>query len=248
MPNCLLNKAVKTIATVSILVIVGLIVFLMMQQHAQEKLRAENDLLAQQLAQLQTDNENFSNQLAQTKDSQSFSDDKMNELLKLRGEVGVLEQQTNELGKLRAENQQLQLAQQNAAAQSQATADAQEQQRQMAIKKMNDAKQGILGFLMFAGDNQNQFPTNFSQTEKYYNDTSTLQEIETNFDIVYQGSMNLTNASQIIVLREKQAWQALNGKWMKTYGFADGHSEVHTEPNGNFDDWENQRLIAPPSQ
>jgi myosin heavy subunit len=239
---------VKTIATVSILVIVGLIVFLMMQQHAQEKLRAENDLLAQQLAQLQTDNENFSNQLAQTKDSQSLANDKMNELLKLRGEVGVLEQQTNELGKLRAENQRLQNAQHEVAAQSQVTANAEQQQHQMLIQKVTDAKQGVLGFLMFAGDNQNQFPTNFSQTEKYYNDTSTLQEIETNFDIVYQGSMNLTNASQIIVLREKQAWQALNGKWMKTYGFADGHSEVHTEPNGNFDDWENQRLIAPPSQ
>jgi prepilin-type processing-associated H-X9-DG protein len=48
------------------------------------------------------------------------------------------------------------------------------------------------------------------------------------------------------VLKEKQAWQALDGKWKKTYGFADGHAEIHMEPSGNFDDWESQHTISPP--
>ncbi|MFZ0828889.1 MAG: hypothetical protein WAO02_15845 [Verrucomicrobiia bacterium] len=35
-------------------------------------------------------------------------------------------------------------------------------------------------------------------------------------------------------------------EWMKTYGFADGHAEIHTEPSGNFDDGDSQRIISPP--
>ena len=76
-----------------------------------------------------------------------------------------------------------------------------------------------------------------------------MKQIETNFDMLYQGSItNIANPSTTIVLKEKQAWQALNGKWMKTYGFADGHAEVQTKPNGNFDDWESQHTISPPNQ
>jgi prepilin-type processing-associated H-X9-DG protein len=48
------------------------------------------------------------------------------------------------------------------------------------------------------------------------------------------------------VLKEKQAWQTPDGKWVKTYGFADGHAEIHTEPNGNFDDYEKDRMVPPP--
>lgn len=68
-----------------------------------------------------------------------------------------------------------------------------------------------------------------------------------NFEIVYLGSLtNLTNAAGTIVLREKHAARTQDGKWQKTYGFADGHAEIHTEPDGNFDDWESQHLIPPP--
>jgi predicted nuclease with TOPRIM domain len=84
--------------------------FLFLQHQAQEKLRAENESLAQQFAQLQTDNESLSNRLATVGDSKSLTDEQFNELLKLRGEVGKLRQQTNELGKLREENRQLNAA------------------------------------------------------------------------------------------------------------------------------------------
>jgi hypothetical protein len=69
-----------------------------------------------------------------------------------------------------------------------------------------------------------------------------------NFEIVYVGSLtNLTNAAETVVLREKRASRTRDGKWQKTYGFADGHSEVHTEPDGNFDDWESQHIVLPPA-
>jgi len=53
---------------------------------------------------------------------------------------------------------------------------------------------------------------------------------------------NITDPSSVIVLKEKEAWPSVEGGWNKTYGFADGHSEVHFSADGNFEEWENKRL------
>jgi len=222
--------------------------FLFLQHQAQEKLQADNAALMQQLAQLQNDNESLSNQLAAAGDAKSLSDEQFNELLKLRGEVGVLRNQLGEIGKLREENKRLQAAQLDPNAQRQEILDAEKQQHDVMMQKLDDAKQGVLAFILFADDNQKQFPTNFAQASLYTN-TNYTEQIESNFDMTYHGSISsITNVSETIVLKEKQAWQALNGKWMKTYGFADGHAEIHTEPNGNFDDWESKHTIPSPNQ
>jgi RNA polymerase sigma factor (sigma-70 family) len=89
------------------IIVAGVATAFVIQHQTREKLRAENGALTQQIAQLQTDNENLSNHLATIGDSKKLSDEQFNELLKLRGEVGLLRQQTNELGKLREENHQL---------------------------------------------------------------------------------------------------------------------------------------------
>lgn len=69
------------------------------------------------------------------------------------------------------------------------------------------------------------------------------------FEVVYGGDFRaLTNPSSTIVIREREAWQHPNGKWFKAYGFADGHSEIHTEPDGDFEPWERPRLPVPPSR
>ncbi len=77
----------------SALVVAGAATAFVIQNQAQEKLRAQNESLRQQIAQIQTDNENFSNRLAEIGDAKKLSDDQFNELLKLRGEVTRLRQQ-----------------------------------------------------------------------------------------------------------------------------------------------------------
>src|ERR1700733_10747755 len=99
--------ATKLKLALSAIVVAGTATAFVYQQQTQNKLRAKNESLQQQLAQLQTDNENFSNRLAEIGEAKKLSDEQFGELLKLRGEVGVLRQQTNELGKLREENHQL---------------------------------------------------------------------------------------------------------------------------------------------
>lgn len=231
--------------SISAILVAGAATALVAQHQAQEKLRSENEGLRQQLTQMEADNQNLSNRLVSAGDSQGLNSDQLNELLKLRGEVGVLRQQTNELGKLRAKNRQLQTAQRHTS--QPMGADALEQERQASMEKMNQAKQGMLAFIMFTGDNQQQFPTNFAQASRYLQGDY-MEQIASNFDITYQGPIaGITNPAETIVLKEKQAWQSSSGKWFKAYGFADGHSELHSEPDGNFDPWESQRIVLPPS-
>ena len=81
------------------IVVAGAATAIVVQQQTQTKLAGKNRSLRQQINQLQTDNENFSNQLANVGDSKKLPDDQFNELLKLRGEVGVLRNQVADLGK-----------------------------------------------------------------------------------------------------------------------------------------------------
>jgi RNA polymerase sigma factor (sigma-70 family) len=76
----------------SALVVAGATIALVVQHQTQEKLHAENGSLHRQIEQLKTNNENLSNRLAAASDSRSLSDEQLNELLKLRGEVGQLKQ------------------------------------------------------------------------------------------------------------------------------------------------------------
>ena len=165
--------------------------------------------------------------------------------MRLRGEVGGLKRQVAEAAKVRETTAR--------AAQAQADADAEaEQQKQASIAKMNFAKQMVLAFMLYAGDNKGQFPTNFDQTSPYLpNETKGQTNLgPEQFQIVYQGSQaNLTNPQNTIVVMEKEAVQTPDGGWIKAYGFADGHSEIHKGPlDGNFQPWESQHLQLPPAQ
>src|ERR1035438_9408101 len=91
---------------ISVLVVTGATTAFVVQHQVQTKLREENESLTQRLARLQTDNESLSNHATQTNKPTS-PNDQFDELLRLRGEVGMLRQQTNELAKFRQENRKL---------------------------------------------------------------------------------------------------------------------------------------------
>ncbi|MGH7952419.1 MAG: sigma-70 family RNA polymerase sigma factor [Limisphaerales bacterium] len=91
--------ATKLKLAVSAIVVAGAATAFVIQHQTQENLRAENELLRQQIAQLQADNKSLSNRLATAADSKSLSDEQFNELLKLRGEVTRLHQQQSILPK-----------------------------------------------------------------------------------------------------------------------------------------------------
>jgi RNA polymerase sigma factor (sigma-70 family) len=99
--------ATKLKLAFSALVVAGAATVIVHQQQTQNKLRGENESLQQRIAQLQTDNENFSNQLVEISDAKKLSDEQFNELLKLRGEVGVLHNRVAESEKLNERDQNI---------------------------------------------------------------------------------------------------------------------------------------------
>lgn len=228
---------------------------LVVQLQTQNTLRDENQSLQRQIAQLQTDNANFSNQLANAGDSKKLSDDQFNELLKLRGEVGVLRRQVGELGKLREENQQLRetKAKLQDSNQNMEMASASAKFHADEIQMVNTMKQLGLAERIYMGDNNNQYATNYDQMA---NELGGLYNspLLTNVDFVNVGIVQ-DRYPQMILFRERQARQAPDEKtWHRIYGLADGSVQTATSTDGNFDAWEkfdyDQKgtIFSPPPQ
>lgn len=229
-----MNSKLKAALTVAFLAGAAAIIFL--QYQARQKLRAENESLRQQISQL-------SDSQPAPVTSEKPSTEDFNELLRLRGEVSALRIQTNQITRLQQQNQQLKDSLATAAqARQQSVAQAEEQraqERAFGIVQINTAKMSMVGMILYAGDNQDQFPTNFNQASAYLANPAVATNLN-QFEIVYRGAMSsLANPASAIVVRSIQPW-ASNGKWAKAYGFADGHAETHSDPNGNFDEWEQQ--------
>jgi RNA polymerase sigma factor (sigma-70 family) len=176
----------------------------------------------------------------------------LDDLMNLRSEVESLRKQTNALalglqssGRLRARS-----AQQPEGDSS--ILEKMEEERTMAMARLIFAKQWALAFILFADKNHTQFPGSFDEARPFL----PVQEgAETNLttgqlEIVYQGSTtSITNGSLLVVLREKQPRRNCTGNWSRAYGFADGHSEVASSPDGNYDAWEKRHIILqPPDQ
>ena len=91
----------------------GVTIWLAVEHQARLRLGEANTVLRQQLdpmAGLIGEHERLSNLLAQANGSQSLPDERLKELLRLRGEVGVLRQQGKEIETLRQENRQARAA------------------------------------------------------------------------------------------------------------------------------------------
>jgi RNA polymerase sigma factor (sigma-70 family) len=250
----LMNMTTLKLSVLGAIVIGGVATPLAIQHQSLAKQREENQALRQQVGQLaglEAENDRLSNLVARAHNAPSLGDEQLRELLKLRGEVGMLRAQTSQLEVLRNENRRLQASQAKAGpdTDSQRTEPA-EAQRQMGIAKMNDAKLLTLGLIMYAGDNNQQVAKSLDQLEPYLRDKTPGLTGTNQFELFFQGSFkdipNGTPAAQTIVVREAQAWQAPDGGWLRAYGFADGHSEVHRAADGNFETWEKQHTLSPP--
>jgi hypothetical protein len=234
------------------LVVAGALTVILWQYQTLQQLRRDNELLRQQIAQLTTENESASNRPASAGDSKPMTDGDINELLRLRGEVGMLRSQTNQLAKLQEENRRLQehiaAVPQNQNNQRN-TDPLSPEDRAYAVREINASRQAVMGMMMFAGDHQNQFPSSFDQAAQYFGDKfgDKFSSVFTNlshFEIVYSGSStDVSNPASAIVVRSIQPWSA-GGKFSKAYGFADGHSEMRSDATGNFDTWEQEHAVV----
>jgi RNA polymerase sigma factor (sigma-70 family) len=101
MANTKLKLALTT------LVFAGAATTMVIQHQSQKMLSEENESFRQQITQLKAGNESLSSLAAQSNKPASLPGDQFDELLRLRGEVGVLRAQITDIARLRRENQNL---------------------------------------------------------------------------------------------------------------------------------------------
>jgi cell division protein FtsB len=94
------------LGVISAIAVAGIAAPLVVQNQSIKRLRDQNESLTQQNQQfvrLDAENERLTNLLAQSRQSKKISEAQFRELLRLRGEVGLLRKDSQELAKLRGE-------------------------------------------------------------------------------------------------------------------------------------------------
>jgi hypothetical protein len=108
-------------------------------------------------------------------------------------------------------------------------------------------------FFAYARENQGQCPETFQQATRFLPESvKELGLIADQFEILYHGSLDAIKDQDIIVLREKELWQHVGGKWGRLYGIADGTAQYCSSSDktatGNFDNYEKPRIVQSPRQ
>jgi RNA polymerase sigma factor (sigma-70 family) len=232
------------LAVAGAVLVAGVATPMVLQQQTQAKLRAENEVLQQQVRQLSQAAEESKSAASAAKGS-AMSDEQLRELLRLRNEVGALRTQKSELEKLKNENGRLMASLGNAGASGNADAQsAAEQLQALSYPKMSDSKVLLLAMLMYATDFPELSTTNLDQVAGYVKASKPQYSGTNSFELVYQGPLfKVANPGEGIVLRESQAWQGPDGSWYKVYGFGDGHVQLRKSADGSFDDWEKEHAV-----
>ena len=250
-----------------IFVVAALLASLLIQRRADARFRENDTLLRQQdnqLAELTTENKRLSNPVVQAKTSRAVTpEDRTAELAQLRARVAALRRQTHQLAKQLMENRRL------AGAQFflKGDFDLLEYNRESAITgaggpratgKLNDARALTAALRKYADEHEGEFPQDFNQLAPYLPKALEADSppwanaplTGTNdFEIVYQGAQSdLTNipARRVALVRERQPSLTADGKWARVYGYADGAASI-VESDDNFQSWEAQHIVPPPS-
>ncbi len=192
--------------------------------------------LADQVRQVQHERDEATNRLAGllAENEQLQSNQTETELLKLRGEVGKLRQQADESTRLREESTRLR--QEN-------------QQWQQPVSPMTElirekqfyAQAWMRAFRSYANNHQGQLPDSFELAAPYWPPDVGQWPGQTpdQFEILYHGSLDaLTNADpnlEVVVFREKNLWQNVNGRWGRLDVLANGRAQYGSVPNGTAD-------------
>jgi RNA polymerase sigma factor (sigma-70 family) len=232
---------------VGAVVMIGAAATVVVQHQAHAAFRAQDESLRQQSAELsrqQVENERLAG-LVQTSGSRANT---LDDLASLRNEVDSLRKQTNSLAASLEEKRRLQARTAPPSAGSTATLEAMEEDRRLAIAGMNYTKQWLLAFLLFSSENHDSFPGSFDEAQSFLPKPAAAETNFTTgqFEILYQGPItNITSPALTVVMRQKQPRHNSSGRWSRTYGFADGHCEVASTPDGNYDAWEKQHIVAP---
>ena len=156
------------------------------------------------------------------------------ELLRLRGEIGLLRQEIAQEADEPAKGA-MKPARAVAAAESREPLVTKSQ----AMVKMNQGRQWVLALLLHAEANAGRLPATLAEAAKFAGSPEGADE----FELIAGGDLQSVKAPGTIWLREKRPWKSADGRWNRGYGFADGHVEIAQSPNEDFSEWEQKKTV-----
>ena len=240
------------IGILSSAVIAGVAVSVLLLQHqTNQRLEAENGTLRQQSAQIQMlfqENQRLAEQL-RVEAQRPQTDNR--ELLRLRGQVGLLRQAAQENPRLQADLDALTKKLQQTEAERGGEKGVSPEMQMLEQKSLLATVWGH-AVLKFAEKNDGQMPSKLTAAAPYLNDNELLpsnwrnvdqisSQAATNgividqFEIVYQGSLsNVQDRSRTILIREREPFHARDGRWTRAYVYANGFASVRWSDDGDF--------------
>ncbi len=205
----------KTLVALTIAVVAGTGIY---QANRNSKLRAQVQTLQQQqgplteqIQHLQHERDEATRQLAALRNGHQGLSANDTELLRLRGQVGVLRQQNNELAKRET---------------SQVESQAPAQIIEIVRAKDLYVRAWLQAFFAYAKAHEGQCPESCLQAASFLPESvREISQTADQFELLYHGSLDAIQGQDIIVFREKSLWQHVGGKWGRFYGIADGHAQ-----------------------
>ncbi|MGV3755624.1 MAG: sigma-70 family RNA polymerase sigma factor [Verrucomicrobiota bacterium] len=212
--------------------VTGLAGTLVWQHQSTERMGNENASLKKETVALQAEIDSLKRRLQPKAATSTFTDQERTELLRLRGDVGLLRQDLAE-GKRR--QKELQETTKGFAAEL-GQEKVQKKEHEIAMIHARNAKQWMLAFYMYAAENNGRYPTTFDQATSFVNasfDGGALIKATNDFEIFPLGDRNAIDPGKTIALRGK-ARPLASGAWQRAYGLADGSAQIVGAPDGDF--------------
>jgi hypothetical protein len=235
------------------IVVGGLAATVAVQYQTENEIRGENQALRLQVAALADDNASLSNRLQQVGARSPLADDQLRELLRLRGEVGMLRDKTNLVGNLQKQNRRLSEQMSSLMANlaklkndSLEPLDPSSEAAKFVAHRsaiVNAAKIIGTAFRIYSNDN-GHFPPSFAEIHNELADETNFSggiPLDT-FEMVNVGKVNDTFPQGAAVV-ERTPRQSPLGGWERVYLLGDGSVQTAHSPDGNFDAWEQSNYV-----
>lgn len=245
-----------TTLAVSTLLVAGLGTPLAVQHRTNRNLEAEIASLRQQselVEQLRAENRTLAGLQSDPVEAARLLRENA-EVHRLRGEVALLRNQQKDVERMAAENAEARLELERLAMELAREMEAhmsrtpeQQQEFKANIDRLNHPKNWMLAIMLYAQDHDMQVPAALTDALSYFDSDQEIEGLSAeDLEIVYAGTMDgVQKPARTIVLREREPRLAPDGKWTRAYGFADGHSEIRSQPTDDFTAWEDERIVTP---
>jgi hypothetical protein len=215
------------------------------QRGEKNQLRNENQNLAAHQKELIAQREAALAQSSESQGRATQSQSDKSELLRLRGELGVLRRQIaggNRINSNGADPNRPIIARD-------AISKGEEAGHQVSANTTNALKLMMVSVMLYSLEHDHVCPTNFEQIVGINNLPAKyggLTLLETLEFVSHATPINDSKNPDKIVLRERTARRTPEGKWIRAYALADGHVVEQLSDDGNYENWENQHRIIKP--